>query len=187
MTIYDKGLLRAMKEAYKGSGYYVALTEDGLLIQTAFWGVEIVEEAVPNSIKSLIVLHNGGLPRMNTAVCVQKAECGSAILETVCSTMDGLSRGYTTTGGVPIKPTRLTIDGMRVWQTTTDLAIRVVYVEDQQIIAGEKMDAVLVGGFIYARVWYGSVYIRPQLTEPEDLPLMEHLAQMQWISLDSED
>lgn len=59
MTIYDKGLLRAMKQAYKDDGYDVALTESGVLIQAGGWGVEIVAAAVPNSVKSLIVLHNG--------------------------------------------------------------------------------------------------------------------------------
>ena len=186
MTIYDKGLIRAMKRAYKDDGYYVALTDNGVLIQTAFWGAEITAGAVPNSVKSLIVLHNGAMPRMNTAVCVQKNECASAILETVVSTMDELSKIYTATGGVPIKPTRITFDGMRAWQTTTDLKLRLVDVEDQQILTGESLDAHLVGGFIYGRTWFGSMYIRPQLLEQEDRPLIEHLAQMQWIPVELE-
>ena len=186
MTIYDKGLLRAMKAAYKDEGYYVAMTENGVLIQTAFWGVEITADAVPNSVKSLIVLHNGAMPKMNTAVCVQKNECASAILEAVVSTMDDLSRGFAATGGIPIKPTRLTFDGMRVWQTTSDLELQLVDVDDQQILAGESVDAHLLGGFIYGRAWFGSMYIRPQLLEQEDRPLIEHLAQMQWIPVELE-
>lgn len=185
MTLYDKGLIRAMKKAYKDSGYYVALTDNGVLIQTAFWGAEITADAVPNSVKSLIVLHNGAMPRMNTAVCVQKSECASAILETVISTMDDLAKGYTVTGGVPIKPTRITFDGMRAWQTTNDLKLRLVDVDDQQILAGENWDARLVNGFIYGRTWFGSMYVRPQVLPPEDRPLIDHLAQMQWIALDS--
>ena len=184
MTIYDKGLLRAMKAAYKDSGYYVAMTDNGVLIQTAFWGVEITADAVPNSVKSLIVLHNGSMPKMNTAVCVQKNECASAILETVISTMDDLSKGFASTGGVPIKPTRLTFDGMRVWQTTTDLKLRLVDVDDQQILAGESVDAHLICGFIYGRTWFGGMYVRPQMIEPEDRALINHLAEMQWIPVE---
>lgn len=37
MTIYDKGLIRAMKQAYKEDGYYVAVIEDGILIQSDSW------------------------------------------------------------------------------------------------------------------------------------------------------
>lgn len=188
MTLYDKGLIKAMKQAYKDSGYYVAVTENGVLIQTYGWGVEILGPAVPNSVKSLIVLHNGAMPKMNTAVNIQKNECASAILETVIATMDDLSAKYTATGGVPIKPTRLTLDGMRVWQTTTDLKVKLVAVEDQQILAGENWDAHLVGGAIYGRAWFGSMYVRPQFATPlEDIPLLDHLAQMQWIALESQE
>lgn len=187
MTIYDKGLIRAMKKAYRDDGYYVAVTDHGVLIQSDGWGVEIVADAVPNSVKSLIVLHNGSLPKMNTAVCVQKNECASAILEAVINTMDDLAKGFTATGGVPIKPTRLTFDGMRVWQTTTDLKLRLVDVEDQQILAGESVDAHLICGFIYGRTWFGGMYVRPRLIEPENRALINHLEEMQWIPLEEEE
>lgn len=184
MTLYDKGMIRAMKKAYEEDGYYVALTDRGVLIQTDFWGAEITYGAVPNSVKSLIVLHNGAMPRMNTAVLVQKKECASAILETVVNTVDDLSKAFSATGGAPIKPTRLTFDGMRVWQTTNDLRLRLVDVDDQQILAGENLDGMLVCGYIFSQTWFGCMYVRPQIIDPEDKALMEHMAQMQWISLD---
>lgn len=185
MTIYDKGLLRAMKQAYRDGGYYVASTENSIIIHTDTWGAEIITGAVPNSIKSLITLHNGGIPRMNTAVHVDKGECGSAFLA-VINVWDDLSKAYASTGGVPIKPTRLTFDGMRVWQTTTDLKLRLVDVDDQQILAGEKWDASLVSGYIYGKQWFGAMYVRPQMIMPDDRPLMEHLSQMQWIPVELE-
>lgn len=83
MTIYDKVLIRAMKQAYRDGGYDVAVTDHGVLIQADGWGVEILGEAVPNSVISLIVLHNGSLPRMDSAVHVSKGECADAILEMV--------------------------------------------------------------------------------------------------------
>lgn len=184
MTIYDKGLIRAMKAAYKDSGYYVALTDNGILIQSDGWGVEITADAVPNSVKSLIVLHNGSLPRMNSAVKVCKGECEYAILEMVVSTIDDLARAYTANGGHGIKPTRLTFDGCRVWQTTDNLNVRLVDVEDQQILTGESWDSRLVCGTIYGRNWFGSMYIRTQLVPEEDAPLLKHLAEMQWIPVE---
>lgn len=184
MTIYDKGLIRAMRAAYKDSGYIVAVTEDSVIIQTTFWGVEIVKAAVPNSIKGLIVVHNGEMPRQDTAVNIQKAECSSVILETALATMDELAKKFTANGGIPIKPTRLTFDGMRVWQTTTDLNLRLVEVDDQQILSGEKWDAHLVGRYIYGRNWFGSMYVLPQVGLPEDKPLLNHLAEMQWIPVE---
>ena len=186
MTIYDKGLIRAMKKAYKDEGYYVALTDNGILIQSNGWGVEITADAVPNSIKSLIVLHNGSLPRRDSAVYVHKNECGEVILETVLATMEDLAKAYTANGGSGIKPTRLTMDGCRVWQTTDRLQIKLVDVDDQQILAGQSVDAYLVSGTIYGRNWFGSMYIRTQMVVPEDRPLLDHLAQMQWIPVELE-
>lgn len=186
MTIYDKGLLRAMKAAYRDGGYDVAMTDDGLLIQGECWGVEISRDAVPNSVKSLIVLHNGALPRMNSAAHVSKGECSEIIVESAVSTMDNLSKAYTTTGGRTIKPTSLTFDGDRVWQTTDSLDVRLVDPNDQQILIGESFAACLVSGYIYGRSWFGQMYIICQPVVPEDKPLMNHLAEMQWIPVELE-
>lgn len=186
MTIYDKGLIRAMKKAYRDSGYDVALTENGILIQAPGWGAEILADACPNSVKSLIVLHNGSMPKMNTAVKLCKGACESEILEVALSTLENLEDAYTTMGGLPIKPTRLLLDGLRAWQTTTDLKIKLVDVEDQQILAGERFDAHLISGYIFGRSWFGCMYVATRPVLPEDKPLIDHLAQMQWISLDGE-
>lgn len=186
MTIYDKGLIRAMKQAYRDDGYYVAVTDNSVLIQSDGWGVEILADAVPNSVKSLIVLHNGSLPAKNTAVHVAKGECADAILEVVLGTMEDLAKAFTATGGSRIKPTRLTMDGCRVWQTTDSLKLMLVDVEDQQVLAGESWDAHLISGAIYGRNWFGSMYVRTQMVEPEDRPLLDHLSQMQWIPVELE-
>lgn len=186
MTIYDKGLIRAMKQAYRDDGYYVAVTDNGILIQSDGWGVEIAAAAVPNSVKSLIVLHNGSLPQMNSAVHVSKGECAGMILETVVAAMDDYAKAYTETGGHGIKPTRLTFDGFRVWQTTDSLKIRLVDVDDQQILIGENWDARYVAGVIYGRNWFGSMFIRTQMVPDEDVPLLKHLAEMQWIPVEME-
>ena len=184
MTICDKGLIRAMKKAYRDDGYYVAVTDNGVLIQSEWWGVEIIADAVPNSVKSLIVLHNGCLPKLNSAVYVSKGECADAILETVVGAMDDLARAYTATGGKIIKPTRLTIDGCRVWQTTDSLKIWLVDVDDQQILTCESVDARLVNSSIYGRNWFGSMFVRTQLVPVKDSPLLEHLSEMQWIPVE---
>lgn len=184
MTIYDKGLIRAMKRAYRDGGYYVAVTDNGVLIQSGGWGVEITADAVPNSVKSLIVLHNGCLPAMGRAVHVRKGECADAILEIVIGTMEDMAKAYTATGGSKIKPTRLTMDGCRVWQTTDRMIVRLVDVDDQQILDGHSLEGYLISGVIYGRNWFGSMYIRTQMVQQEDVPLMDHLSQMQWIPVE---
>lgn len=184
MMIYDKGLLRAMKAAYREEGYDVAMTETGILIQAEGWGVEIASAVIPNSIKSLIVLHNGAMPRMGSAVHVQKGECSGVILETVTGTMDHLAEDYTAKGGKVIKPTRLTFDNKRVWQVADSLEVRLVAGENLQILDGGKWDARLVSGCIYGRNQVGATYIRTEAVLPEDKVLLDHLAQMQWIPVE---
>lgn len=184
MTIYDKGLLKAMQDAYKETGYAVAVTESSIIIQTTFWGVMLNKATVTNSIKSLIVMHNGEIPKEGTAVNIQKKECGSLILETVLSTMEDLAKAYTETGGVPIKLTRLTFDGLRVWQTTTDLKLRLVDVDNQQILTVSKLDTKLIGRYLYHRDPLCSVYVLTEYGLPEDRALIEHLSEMQWIPVE---
>lgn len=124
MTIYDKGLIRAMKQAYKEDGYYVAVIEDGILIQS----------------------------------------------------------------GSRIKPTRLIMDGCRVWQTTDKLKIKLVHVDSQQILADQSVDAYLVAGnYVYGRNWFGCMFIRTEMVVHEDVPLLDHLAEMQWIPVEIDD
>ena len=173
-----------MKAAYRDSGYDVALTEDGLLIQTSCWGVEILAEAVPNSIKSLIVLHNGAMPRMNSAVHLQKDSGGDMILEVVLASMDDLSSRFIANEGRKIKPTRVTLDGYRVWQVTKELDVKLVHVDNQQIFSVIQQDGYLVNNAIYARNWFGQMYMRTEIAVPEDKPLLQHLAQMQWIPVE---
>ena len=187
MTIYDKGLLRAMKAAFRDNGYDLAMTENGLLIQTGDWGVLIKKGMVPSSIKSLIVLHSGDMPKMNTAVHVHKAECNDMILDAALSTMDALINEHTVSGGLTIKPTRLTLDSKRVWQLADTLSVRLVDADNQQVMTlflGERLDIRLVSGVIFCRHWAGTVYIRTEVFLPEDRHLMEHLSQMQWIPVE---
>ena len=182
--IYDKGLLRAMKAAYRDDGYCVALTEKGLLIQGAGWGVEISRDAVPNSVKSLIVLHNGGMPEMNKAVSVKKGECGELILEVAVNNADVLSEAFTESNSRRIKPTTLTFEGCRVWQTTDSLEIRLVDPDDQQILTAESFEAFLVRGHIYGRSWFGQMYVQCQTPDPDHKIQLDHLAQLQWIPVE---
>lgn len=189
MTINDKGLLRAMKAAYKDEGYDVALHDGYITIQTDYWGVQMYSQLVPNSVKSLIVLHNGSMPRQDTAVSVQKGECGDTFLDMVTGIMEDLAKDYTASGGLVIKPTRLTFDGKRVWQLAEKLDVRLVDVDNQQILMtsyGEKVDARLLGNAIYARLPYGSLFVRTESHVHEDKPLLQHLSQMQWIAVELE-
>ena len=57
-------------------------------------------------------------------------------------------------------------------------------VDDQQILSGENVDALLINGVIFGRTWFGCMYVRTRVVQEEDAPLMKHLAEMQWIPVD---
>ena len=70
MIFNEKGLICAMKSAYKDDGYTVAATDNGLIITAEMWGVHLNDKAIPNTVKSLIVLHAGKIPETGNAISV---------------------------------------------------------------------------------------------------------------------
>ena len=78
MTFNEKGLIRAMKAAYKEYGYTVAATDFGYIITGEMWGVSIHDKAIPNTVKGLIVTHAGKLPDVGNAINVKKGETSSS-------------------------------------------------------------------------------------------------------------
>lgn len=84
MVINEKGLLRAMKEAYKSDGYEIECTQTGgvkeIHLETARWYVSCVLKNLPRKVLGLIVEHLGEIPEPGQAVQVKKKECQTKIL-----------------------------------------------------------------------------------------------------------
>lgn len=79
--IYEKGLIKAMKDEYRRTGYSVA--DDGkgrLWIVANTWFAGIRKQSVSNDVKSVIVLHFGRMPEENGAMNVCKGEDPNAEL-----------------------------------------------------------------------------------------------------------
>ena len=184
MIFNEKGLIRAMKNAYKDDGYTVAATDTGLIITGEMWGVQINEKAIPNTVKSLIVLHAGKIPEAGNAISVGKGETGSMFFEMAIDRTEKLMELYTQGKRAVIRPTRLTMDGYRVWQLPDCLRIRLIDPENQQIIDYCDHDAYLVGNTIFGVTVYGTVYVCREMVPPEDSAVMAHLEQMQWIPVE---
>lgn len=184
MTFYENGLIRAMKSAFRKDGYTVAATESGYIILGENWGVSIHSKAMPNTVKSLIVLHAGKLPEENKAIQVKKGEILSCFYEMAVDRIDDLDTHYRKALRSRIFPTRLIMDGCRLWQLTDSLAIKRVDPEDEQILDYMDNDAYLVRGMLYGTTVYGSVFVACENAVEEDKGLMAHLEQMQWIPVE---
>ncbi len=186
MTFCETGLIKAMKSAYRQEGYTVAGTHSGLIITGEMWGVAINEKAIPNKVKSVIVLHAGKVPGVGEAINVRKGETGSMIYELAVAGVERLDELYRDKKFEVICPTRLTMDGYRLWQQPKSLAINVIDPENQQILDYGDRDAYLVGNAIYGETVYGSVFVLREGVAPENKIMLAHLEQMQWIPVELE-
>ena len=74
MVVNEKGLLKAMKEAYKLDGYTVAVDETDLILKTVPWTVVLHMEDAPSKVLALITEHIRKLPAPGTAYQVKKKE-----------------------------------------------------------------------------------------------------------------
>lgn len=186
MTFCETGLMKAMKSAYRQDGYTVAGTHSGLVITGEMWGASINEKAIPNKVKSVIVLHAGKIPSVGEAINVRKGETSNMIYELAVAGIDRLDELYRDKKREVIRPTRLTMDGYRLWQQPDSLQIKLIDPENQQILDYGDHDAYLVGNAIYGETVYGSVFVLREDVAPEDKIMLAHLEQLQWIPVELE-
>lgn len=72
--LYEKGLIKAMKEAYGKTGYSVAVNGSMLWICGELWFAGLHERHVSNDVKSVIALHFGVIPGDGEAMHACKGE-----------------------------------------------------------------------------------------------------------------
>lgn len=187
MVIEEKALLRAMKAAYSGWGYTVAVTDhDVWVISTPAWIVRICKQNnVPNEVLALIVLHMGYLPEAETAYRIFKSDTGPAIQEKIYSeaidsiqTMEKVR--YDPEIKKPaIRKTKLHFGRDRVWQRPEDLQIFLVDPRYEGMIAFQN-NVHTVRTALCAAGEISSIYVFRERVEEENQ--IEHLEQMRWVA-----
>ena len=94
MVINDKGLLRAMKEAYKGPGYEIGCRKSGdikeIYIETSSWFVTCEVKALSRKIIGLIAEHLGEIPQQGQCFQVKKRESQTKIMEESRNSFGGI-------------------------------------------------------------------------------------------------
>lgn len=118
MVINEQGLLRAMKEAYKGAGYEIACKETvngpEIYMKTGIWWVMCEMKNLPRKVLGLLAEHMGDLPKPGQALQVKKKECQTMIYE------DAIKSFYGVTPDDCINPANvtksdLTYKGYSIW------------------------------------------------------------------------
>ena len=74
MLIDAKGVVRALKEAYRTDGYLVAMREDLLIIAASDWYLECSSHTIPRKLLAVIAEHAGFVPRVGESIQVRKKE-----------------------------------------------------------------------------------------------------------------
>lgn len=182
MTFSEKGLIKAMKRAYREEGYTVAQTETGLLITAdGAWGVGIPEGLVPNVVKGLIVSHAGKLPGLDRAIHVHKDDVSNEIYEMAVGRCRDIKAAWDDSDFAKIGLTRLTMDGMHIWQRQKDLKMVMTHPDDMLALDLTDREAYQVDGVIFCENFAGICWVEPRPDEDKSI-LVKHLEQMQFIA-----
>lgn len=188
MVVSEKGLLRAMKEAYKADGYTVAVDDGGgiedLILHTPVWTVVIQKDQAPGKILGLITEHLRKLPQPGEAFCIKKKETQTEIYGMVKDTIEDFHTGEKERQ--PIRRTNLTMDNFPVWQAAETRTVVKVFPDYEDILElgtiGVLNGSRLVGeDVLFVDDMVSRAYIR--CYRPKDKPELErlnHLAKFRW-------
>lgn len=188
MVVSEKGLLRAMKDAYKADGYTVAVDDGGgiedLILHTQAWTVTIEKNEVPGKILGLITEHLRKLPQPGEAFRVKKKETQTEIYGMVRDSIVDFHTGDKERQ--PVRRTNLTMDNFPVWQSVGAQAVVKVFPDYEDILELEAIGTMngiwLVGeDVLFADDMVSRAYIH--CCKPKDkaeLERLNHLAKFRW-------
>ena len=187
MVVQEKGLLRLMKEAWKGSGYTVAADEgddeDYLCISYWGWKVGIAFDAVPRKVLGLLAEHIGKLPTIGEAFKVQKDEVQRELFETATAPFDDLRQciEHWETHKM-MKPTKLEWDGARLWQSPRDQTVVLLEPQLAQIgmFGDGSLDVCLEGTQLMLQGKRSFVAVNKAHLTDGDKALLEKLTEVKW-------
>lgn len=189
MVVSEKGLFRAIKDAYKAGGYTVAVDDSGgvedLIIHTSAWTVIIQKDEVPGKILGIITEHLRKLPKPGEAFSVKKKETQTAIFGLV---MDEILDFHTEEKKHQgIQRTTMTMKGFPLWQAAETKTVIPVYQDYEDILNLEKYkvlvgirlvgEEVLLADDMSSRAYINCVRAK----DANELEQMNHLAKLKWI------
>lgn len=188
MVVSEKGLLRAMKDAYKADGYTVAVEEGGgiedLILHTPVWTVVIQRDEVPGKILGLITEHLRKLPQPGEAFRVKKKETQTEIYGMVEDAVMDFRTGDKERQAV--RRTNLTMDNFPIWQAAGTKAVVKVFPDYEDILelgAIAVLNGIRLVGedVLFADDMVSRAYIRCYKPKDKaDLERLNHLAKFQW-------
>ena len=183
MVINESGLCAAMKAAFKkkSTGYKVAAQlsqnqEEELVISAPGWIAIINRENAPRKVLGLMVEHVGDLPQEGKAFQVQDTKAQAEIIDMAVPEM-----GKAVLGAV-VKRTQLQYNGYQIWQRVDDHSVFMLAGKVEDMLDDYNRPVILAdNGMFYAQGVASRLYLQPLQVMQNDLPVLHHLAKMQWV------
>lgn len=186
MIVHEKGLLRAMKEAWKhGGGYNVAVEKDlagvaNMVISTGWWTVIVAMDELPRKVLGMIAEHLGDLPKVGEAFRVMDGEPQAEIFGVASQGLRVVHEGDTPVQ--LIRRTELTMGGYPLWQRVDDGKVFRISSDGEDLLILSRGTPRIVGRALMMDDMVSRVYVAAE-PEPEDLKtvgLMAHLGKAKW-------
>lgn len=185
MVINEKGLLRAMKEAYRATGYKVAVQNDGeqatVLLAGDGWMVAVQMEHMPRKALGIIAEHLGKIPQPYEAYQVQKDQSQTEIfgmaIQAARDLLDDTVRWK-------VAKTDLTMGGYYLWQHLGNKRVFRIHPGLEDILSTYGREVQMVGDdtiLVAGAVSWGSVNCATDLWEDQEAKLA-HLSKYQWVA-----
>ncbi len=183
MVVDEKGLLKAMKAAYKTAGYKVAVDlENGcdkVILSTDMWTVVIDREELPCKVLGMIAEHLREIPEPGTAFHVKNHETQAEMFNIV---VDALQHDFTQTEKVAlVRKINLTWGGYSLWQGANDKQVVKVSpdFEDLMLWSG-KVVQLIEGNMLMIGDSTSRAYICCTTASATEQELLAHLSKVEW-------
>ena len=184
MVIEEKELLKAMKDAKKTCGYYVALKNDDedseIIIQVpGRWKVTVLQQNISRKVLGLITEHLGKFMSPGDAYQVKKKEPQTVIYSIATdSFMDDETEAQTP---VRIRRTDLDYQGAGLWQRDGDNKMFCIAPELEDMMDSHGRNVYIHGDKVISITGaVSSVFVIPA-NMGSDSGKMDHLSGIRWV------
>lgn len=184
MVIHEKALVRQMKEAYKTSGYTVAVVGGRMMLTNGFWLASIDVDNVPAELLGMLAEHIRDVPKEGQAYKVIKDKDGAyvqhRIIEDAVGPLARMVKEKEAAGCMKqMRRTNLTMIGMQLWQEPES---SVMYMIDPRYASlfDDHNKVVRLGAGIYAEGEISELWVM-RFADSELADKISHLEKVQWV------
>lgn len=187
MVINEKGLIKAMKETWKGPGYKVAVEAQGgvdqIMIAGPGWMVVYDKEHLPRKVLGMIAEHLGTIPEAGEAYQVAKDRNQTEIFDVAMSGLNAIRKNQEKKQ--QISKTALTLNGNAVWQRHEDKRVVMVDPGLEDILSTHGRIVHMIGEeilVVYGAVSWGYIDTAEDNWMEFDEKI-DHLSQIPWVAI----